>query len=130
MGKKVTQANIIKNKYGQHYLIELIHCDGEKLKFVPAVKKVLLQAAKKSKAKLLKSYFHQFRPFGVSGVLFIKESHFSIHTWPEDNYAGVDIQTCGFMYPQRAIEELKNKFYAQKVKVRIFRRGELIELRE
>ena len=126
----MTQTNKIENKYGKHYLIELIHCDGEKLKFVPNVKKALLQAAKKSKAEILKSYFHQFRPFGVSGVIFIKESHFSIHTWPEDNYAGVDIQTCGRMYPQRAITELKNEFHAQKVKVRIFRRGELIELRE
>jgi S-adenosylmethionine decarboxylase len=27
--------------------------------------------------------FHQFEPFGATGVILLAESHFSIHTYPE-----------------------------------------------
>ena len=32
--------------------------------------------------------------YGVSGVMVLKESHFTIHTWPEKQYAAVDIFLC------------------------------------
>ena len=72
---------------------------------------------------MLDSFFHQFEPCGMSGVIFIAESHFSIHTWPEDGYAGMDILTCGEMYPERSIEFLREAFEAQDVKVDVIPRG-------
>ncbi|MGC8538950.1 MAG: adenosylmethionine decarboxylase [Candidatus Micrarchaeia archaeon] len=32
---------------------------------------------------------------GVSVVAIIKESHIALHTWPEGNYATLDVYTCG-----------------------------------
>ena len=34
-------------------------------------------------------------PQGVSGVVIIAESHFTVHAWPEYAYAAVDIFSCG-----------------------------------
>ena len=50
----------------------------------------MLEAAEKSGASIVNDVFHQFSPHGVSGVVVIKESHLSIHTWPEHGYAAVD----------------------------------------
>ena len=113
----------MKKEFGKHYLIELIGCMDKKLMFVKDVRAIFLRAAFKSEATVLKSFFYQFKPDGVSGVILIAESHFSIHTWPEDRYASVDIQTCGKMYPPRAIEVLKKGFQAGKVIVKVIKRG-------
>ena len=44
---------------------------------------------------ILGDKFHKFEPHGVSGVILLSESHVSIHTWPEEGYAALDIFTCG-----------------------------------
>ena len=50
---------------------------------------------KEAKATIIDVSFHEFNPFGISGVVVIAESHLTIHTWPEYAYAAVDIFTCG-----------------------------------
>ena len=44
---------------------------------------------------------------GVSGVLVLAESHISIHTWPERDFAAVDIFMCGACNPYRSLPVLK-----------------------
>jgi S-adenosylmethionine decarboxylase len=39
----------------------------------------------------------------VSGVLVLAESHVSIHTWPERDYAALDIFVCGDCDPYKAL---------------------------
>ena len=51
-------------------------------------------------ATILHGHFHHFGPnSGVSGVLVLAESHVSIHTWPERDYAALDIFVCGDCNP-------------------------------
>jgi len=113
----------LKKSFGQHYLVEFIDCNPEKLKFVKEVGDILSRAAKVSETTMLEQYFWQFDPVGVTGMIMIAESHFSVHTWPEDNYAAFDILTCGEMYPEKAIELIKNEFEAQTVDIQIIDRG-------
>ena len=80
---------------GKHLLVELHGCNPELLKKVDVVKEIMVSAAKACKATIVDTSFHEFNPFGVSGVVVIAESHLSIHTWPEYRYAAVDIFTCG-----------------------------------
>ncbi|VAX36800.1 S-adenosylmethionine decarboxylase proenzyme, prokaryotic class 1B [hydrothermal vent metagenome] len=120
----------MKKKFGQQYLVELIGCQAKKLEQVEDVRKVLMEAAKKSKAKVIKEFFHQFEPRGVTGIILIAESHFSIHTWPEDSYAAFDVLTCGEMDAQAAIEVLKKNFQAQRINVRVMDRGIIQEENE
>lgn len=80
---------------GTHFLIEAYRCDAEKLNDPVFLKTVLEQAADKSKATLLNVAIHKFEPQGVTGFALLAQSHISIHTWPETNYAAVDVYTCG-----------------------------------
>jgi spermidine synthase len=98
---------------GRHIIAELYNCDIGKISDVSYVEKSMLAAADKSGATVINSTFHHFSPFGVSGVIVIQESHFSIHCWPEFAYASVDIYTCGnTVDPWIAYEYLLQAFQA------------------
>jgi len=56
---------------------------------------MLHKAATDLGVTVLGDRFHRFEPQGVSGIIFVAESHLSIHTWPEHGYAAVDLFTCG-----------------------------------
>lgn len=49
---------------------------------------------------VVRSVFHTFNPFGVTGVVIIAESHVAIHTWPEYGLASVDIYSCSIRLKQ------------------------------
>ncbi len=115
-----------RSDFGKHYLVDFLGCDPETIKFVDVTKEIFVRAAKESKATVVGEAFSQFEPFGVSGVLLIAESHFSIHTWPEDGFVGVDIFTCGEeMDPDIAIAVLREGLRAETVKVKVLLRGQL-----
>ncbi len=84
----------MKKTLGVHVIIEMYDCDPNTLKNKDQVEKAFLDIAKKSNAHAIGSFFHQFNPHGVSGVVIIEESHLSIHTWPEHGYAAVDYFYC------------------------------------
>lgn len=79
---------------GNHYLIDYYECNSDILSIVEKIKEIMLEAGKKGNLHIVGECFHQFKPYGVSGVLILKESHFTIHTWPEYNYASVDLYLC------------------------------------
>ena len=113
----------VTHEFGKHYIIELIKCDPEKIKYVDYVQGVFLDAAEKSEATIVEHFFKQYEPYGVTGIILISESHFSIHTWPEEGYVAIDILTCGTMKPQNAIEVVKQGFQAGDIKQQTIIRG-------
>ncbi len=75
-------------------------------------------------ATLLHIHMHHFSPYGgVSGVAVLAESHISIHTWPERDFAAIDIFMCGACDPYDAIPILKEAFQAETVTMNEARRG-------
>ena len=109
---------------GKHLLVELHGCNPELLKKVDVVKEILVSAAKACKATIVDTSFHEFSPFGVSGVVIIAESHFTIHTWPEYRYAAVDIFTCGdVIKPEEAVNYIAARFRCKKPSLVEMRRG-------
>lgn len=114
---------------GKHYLIDFYGCTFEALNSAPFIEGALLESARISKATILHHSFHKFAPQGVSGVIVIAESHISIHTWPENGYAALDLFTCGeTMATERAVEFLKAVFQPQRADVREMQRGEDMHL--
>jgi S-adenosylmethionine decarboxylase len=112
------------NALGRHLLLELFDCDLDAINNVEAVKGALIEAAKRAQATIVDVVFHEFNPFGVSGVVVIAESHLSIHTWPEYRYAAVDIFSCGeILQPEVAASYLVEQFGAERTSVIEMQRG-------
>src|SRR5207245_3430862 len=89
-----------------------------------AVKSSLIEAAKRAQATIVDVVFHEFNPFGISGVVVIAESHLSIHTWPEYRYAAVDVFSCGEgLEPEIAVNYLVEQFGAERASVVEMQRG-------
>lgn len=80
---------------GIHHLLECSRCTPALLTDRDLLEKTLTEAAELAGATVVESVIHQFNPHGLSGVIVIAESHIAIHTWPEHDYAALDIFTCG-----------------------------------
>ncbi|MCK5696094.1 MAG: adenosylmethionine decarboxylase [Desulfobacula sp.] len=101
---------------GRQLTIEYYECGAKVLLDKTLVEKALLRAAKKSGATIISSLFHKFDPQGISGVVVIAESHFTVHAWPEHDYAAVDIFTCGDSIDlEVAINSMKDSFESENV---------------
>jgi S-adenosylmethionine decarboxylase len=115
------------NALGRHLLLELFDCDSDAINNLEAVKGALIEAAKRAQATIVDVVFHEFNPFGISGVVVIAESHLSIHTWPEYRYAAVDIFSCGdVLQPEIAANYLIEQFGAERASVVEMQRGMLL----
>lgn len=112
------------NALGRHLLLELFDCDLESINNLEGVKGALVEAARRAQATIVDVVFHEFNPFGISGVVVIAESHLSIHTWPEYRYAAVDIFSCGdTLQPEVAANYLVEQFGAERTSVVDMQRG-------
>lgn len=109
---------------GKEVLVELYGCNPAVLDNVKILEQHLRLSAQKANATVVKSVFHRFSPYGVSGVVVIAESHIAIHTWPEYRYAAVDIFTCGdTIDPWIACDYLKEVLEAESISSIELRRG-------
>ena len=114
---------------GTHLLVELRECSTKILSNLKEVQDVLITAAKIADATIVEAAFHEFSPFGISGMVVIAESHLSIHTWPEYEYAAVDIFTCGnTLKPKKAVTYLIKKFQSKNPSIVELKRGILSPL--
>ncbi len=112
------------NALGTHILLEIRDADPQRLNNLPFVRETLLGAARNLGVTVLTHSFHQFSPQGVTGIVAISESHFSIHTWPEYGYAAVDIFTCGAeFHPRQAAEMIIRAFRCKDPEITEIKRG-------
>jgi len=80
---------------GVHVLGNLHGCPKELLEKVDIVRDILKKTVSEANFNPVGETFHQFEPYGVTGIILLAESHVSVHTWPEKNFVAVDIFTCG-----------------------------------
>jgi S-adenosylmethionine decarboxylase len=107
---------------GTHLIIDL--WDATNLGDAEHIDAVLREAAIATGATILHGHFHHFGPgSGVSGVLVLAESHVSIHTWPERDYAALDIFVCGACNPYLALPVLKKGFQPGSIQLNEHKRG-------
>lgn len=109
---------------GRQILVEYYDCNESLINDVEFIEQSLLEATTESGATIISHNFHKFSPYGISGVVVIAESHVTIHTWPEYNYAAVDIFTCGDSIDPWIIQEkLKELFQSGNVSSMEMKRG-------
>jgi S-adenosylmethionine decarboxylase len=112
-GVRCAGAHLIVDVYGGQRLDEISHVDA-----------TLRRCVEVAGATLLHVHLHHFdENGGVSGVAVLAESHISIHSWPEHDYAALDIFMCGDTQPEACVEVLREAFSAEKIAVSEFLRG-------
>ena len=94
---------------GTHLIIDF--WGASELDNLEVMEQAMRDAVKVAGATLLHIHLHHFTPNGgISGVAVLAESHISVHTWPERNYAAFDIFMCGDAQPKLAIPVLQAAF--------------------
>ena len=107
---------------GMHLLLDL--WGAHNLTDPKLIDSALRDAAEAARATILHSHFHHFGPDGgVSGVLVLAESHISIHTWPERDFAAIDIFMCGACDPYDSLPVLQAAFQPTSIVQSEQRRG-------
>ena len=108
---------------GHHLIVDLF--GAKRLDDIRHIERTLKHCVEVAGATLLHIHLHHFTPNGgVSGVAVLSESHISIHSWPEADYAALDVFMCGNAKPHLTIDVLRESFGAREVRVREHRRGE------
>lgn len=110
---------------GRHVLADLHGVDEHLLNDTASIEAVLNRAALTAGATPILSKFHHFgEGQGVTGVLLLRESHISIHTWPEFGFAAVDAFMCGSARPDLAINIVQMALRPERCEIRQIERGE------
>jgi S-adenosylmethionine decarboxylase len=108
---------------GAHLIIDLY--EAERLDDIDHIEETLRRCVAAANATLLHIHLHHFEPNGgVSGVAILAESHISIHSWPEANYAALDVFMCGDANPDACVPVLREAFKAERVAVSELLRGQ------
>ena len=103
--------------HGLHLIADL--ATRERLDDPDFIADVLRNAAAAAKVTLLELRLHHFGGGnGVTGVALLAESHISIHTWPEEGLAAVDIFVCGaHADAEAALTQITSSLAAKVLKV-------------
>jgi S-adenosylmethionine decarboxylase proenzyme len=107
----------------KHLLAELHECADGSLDDLDALRILMHGAARVAGATVVGEAFHRYAPHGVTGVLLLRESHFSLHTWPEAGYAALDFYTCGELDPEPAAKVVAEGVGARRVSLLEVARG-------
>ena len=131
MAKNITEYTNAREYCGQeddlkytgvHLLIEL--WTKHFLDDSNRIREIIIKAINTCGATMLGIDLHVFTPNGgISGVAILQESHLSIHTWPEYDYAAIDLFVCGTINPHLAVPVITDEFKPFKIDVQEIRRG-------
>lgn len=98
----------------------------EKLNDTEYLKSAMLEAAKAGGLNIMDMDIHRFEPHGITAIFVLKESHFSVHTWPEFGQFSADIFSCGKEGDaQAAMKKFLEIMGADQKEVKRFERGVL-----
>jgi spermidine synthase len=108
-----------------HILADLWDCPADVLRDENRIRDAMLEAARRGGATIVDSTFHRFEGGGITGVVAVKESHLTIHTWPERGFAAVDVFFCGATNPEASVRYLVRNLHAKRTDVQHHVRGDV-----
>ena len=117
--------------FGPHLTLDLYGCDENKLSDFGYILKILndmpemLGMHKFSAPQLTKIPVQpdSFDKGGLTGFVILVESHLSIHTFPADGFASVDIFSCKYFSEDNSTKYLMEKLGAKRVELNRLERG-------
>lgn len=120
------------NFVSKHYLLDFrgCLCPAVLLNNVPSVITALHEAANRSQCLITGVVSEELQPYGLSVIMGLKESHISVHTFPQSDSVFIDFFTCGTLTsPERGVKYLKHTFRPDLKKsfIRLIRRGDNVD---
>lgn len=80
---------------GKHMILDITDIKNMNLlNSVEQIKFMFDTICEKYDYTILSKNEYEFEPHGITVLYMLAESHISIHTFPEKNYAAMDIYTC------------------------------------
>lgn len=108
---------------GMHLLIDF--WGARHLTDAGRIETAMREAAEACGATVLNVMLHSFgEGSGITGVAMLAESHISIHTWPETDYAALDVFVCGGCDATLALDVLRRHFQPVRERATPHLRGE------
>ncbi len=105
---------ILKRPKIYHYIIEVFDFDKKLLlnnrTLQPFINKIINALG----LKIVKKTFFNFKPYGVTLIYIISESHLTVHTWPERNYLHIDLFACAMKQPNKPIKQVIQSIFQTK----------------
>lgn len=109
---------------GRHIVADFWGCPKKLLTDNNKILNILKKTAEAAGATIIAEKNFKFKPFGLTAVVLLQESHISCHTYPEYDFMALDIYTCGkHTNPQKGLAYLKKQLKPKKVNFWSIKRG-------
>lgn len=109
----------------RHLTIDMYGCSFENLNNFEFIKTAMLAAINETNLTVTDLVGHPTEPQGLTLIALLGKNHMSIHTYPELNYAAIDIYTCGdYSTPDKALPILKSFLKPDKTRTTNIMRGD------
>jgi len=105
---------------------ELLENEGKILEFLDSLPEVVKM--KKISKPFVIVYNSNDDKWGLSGFVFIAESHISIHSYPEKRFALVDLFSCKEFDSKEAVEYCESFFKTKNIEKKLEIRGSRVGL--
>ncbi|MBO7746465.1 adenosylmethionine decarboxylase [Paenibacillus sp. MWE-103] len=110
--------------FGKHIIVDVWGVDFACLNDIDFLRSIMLDAATQCGAKVISISDKEFDPNGCTILVLLSESHLSIHTYPEKEFAAIDCYTCGEnVDPKIAIDYLIDRLSPMKIYTKFLIRG-------
>ena len=112
--------------YGKHVLAEFMLISQTLINDIDSLVSTTEALINESGATLVDTKVYKFRPNGYTLFFVLKESHVSIHSYPEQGAIFLDVFTCGYkINPIVIANGLNNYLLPQKKMLRVIERHSL-----
>ena len=108
----------------RHIIIEMNGCHFDQLNDPKFLEDSMIQITRIMRTDIKAKATYQFKPQGVTSMLIIGASHISVHTWPEHQYADIDLVVCTTDFDmEELIAYLNERFGTEDVRYMEIQRG-------
>ena len=107
---------------GKHFLLDIYGVDPLLLTEMEGFIEFIRPTLEDCMADVVGESSHKFEPGGYTYLALLSTSHFSIHTWPENGCAAIDMFSCGDIQSEALIAYVTNYFSPKEYSSKMVRR--------
>ena len=110
---------------GVEYIVDVYGCDLDLLGSCERLNAIMTRLIREVGVRPIRDPLWQVfpAPGGITGLWLLAESHLAVHTYPETQFAAINLYCCGSPRPWAWESHLRVWFGANRVDVRTLDRG-------